>query len=250
MSSPGGVETGRASVRVVPDTSGFANDLRRDLARINANLEVQVTANLDRMRQQIQAGVRQASAGVRAHVEVVFFPAVAVLRARLEALARAAAAGVRVRIDVDVDGGSLSRALRSLTSSSGGGGPGRLVASFAKLGAAISAAGIAALTAHGALGGLTIAVAAIGTAVAQTAGIAAVLPAAIGALGVAYATLKVGMSGVSDALSGDAEAMARLAPAAQQARQAPDALHPHEAQHQQHQKDVCQRQDCRHQSEF
>lgn len=72
MAGPGGVEVGRVSVRVVPDTSRFREDLSRSLREAENSLRVQVRADLDfnaqRQVREIQARVRAAGA-VRLRVE-------------------------------------------------------------------------------------------------------------------------------------------------------------------------------------
>ncbi len=90
-------------------------------------------------------------------------------------------------------------------------------------GLATFAKGAAAL---GALGGTIQIVAGVTAALQQLLPIVLLAPGAILALGAAYATLKIGLSGVSDALGGDAEAMAKLAPAAREAVLAIQALGP------------------------
>ena len=63
MSSPGGAEVGRVSVRVVPDTSRFRRELERELKSIQRSVRVRIpvdldtkgaTAQLSRLRQQIE----------------------------------------------------------------------------------------------------------------------------------------------------------------------------------------------------
>ena len=63
MSSPGGAEVGRVSVRVVPDTSRFRRELEKELKSIQRSVRVRIpvdldtkgaTAQLSRLRQQIE----------------------------------------------------------------------------------------------------------------------------------------------------------------------------------------------------
>ena len=61
MTSPGGVEVGRVSIRVVPDTSGFRRDLRSDveaaIAGLDAEIDVTFRLNEEGIRQQVRAAL-------------------------------------------------------------------------------------------------------------------------------------------------------------------------------------------------
>ncbi len=48
MASPGGIESGRLFLRVLPDTSAFAQSLTRYLERIEARTVLRIRAEIDR----------------------------------------------------------------------------------------------------------------------------------------------------------------------------------------------------------
>lgn len=107
MTGPGGREVARVSVRAVPDTSGFAADLRRDLERFERSLRIEIPVDLDlsgvdgdlrRVRAQAQA----VPAQIRVEPE-----GMAAFRAKLAAQVAAAARTVTATVRVDVDGGGL-----------------------------------------------------------------------------------------------------------------------------------------------
>lgn len=79
-----------------------------------------------------------------------------------------------------------------------------VVGAFAKIGASSSAVTTAATT-----------VATLGSVMTAVAPAALALPGILAGIGVAAGTLKIGLTGVSDALTGDQEAFDRLAPSAQ-----------------------------------
>ena len=133
MTSPGGVEVSRVSIRVVPDTSGFRARLRTEIERAIAGLdeEIDIGLNLDAdgLRQRVRAAlagldevvnirlnleqgalradlrslVERAQAGVRARVEVQWGTSAAVLRNELRLLVARASAGVRADVEVNVN---------------------------------------------------------------------------------------------------------------------------------------------------
>jgi phage-related protein len=107
-----------------------------------------------------------------------------------------------------------------------------LLTNLTKIGGGLIAAGVGALAAHAAIGGLIEGVVGLIGSIGQLSGLAVALPAAIGAAGLALATLKVGFSGFGQALK-DAGNPAKfatdlqsLAPAAQAAAKAIAGLDP------------------------
>lgn len=110
-----------------------------------------------------------------------------------------------------------------------------LLTNLLKIGGALTVAGVGALAAHAAIGGLIEAIVGLIGSISQLSGLAVALPAIIGAAGLALATLKVGFSGFGQALkdAGDPAKFAKdlqdLAPAAQAAaiafQQMQPALH-------------------------
>jgi phage-related protein len=83
--SPGGSEVGRVSVRVVPDTSKFAREAKRELKKISEQLKVNVQAVLDTSRLSEEMKKAKAKAG-----------------------------GQKVKMDVDVDGDGVTREARRI----------------------------------------------------------------------------------------------------------------------------------------
>lgn len=63
MTSPGGQEVGRVSVRVVPDTSGFRRELERELKAIQKSVRLRIPVDLDTQ------GVRAQIAQLRAQLK-------------------------------------------------------------------------------------------------------------------------------------------------------------------------------------
>lgn len=177
MASPGGREADRVSVRVVPDLSRFVNDLRDGLRRArleNLGLTIPVDADLDRFN----TAVRSRLAELRAE---------------------------RITVDVDADRDGLDRLRTSLTSlgNDGGGASGPLGA-VARSVASLRTVAVTALPN----------VAGLASGLAQMAPAAAVAVPALLGIASAGAAIKIGTSGVADALKGDADAMAKLAPSA------------------------------------
>lgn len=212
MAGPGGTEVGRVSVRVVPDTDKFRGMLRERLRSINQELQLSVTVDEAKLRADLDRGIRRASVGIRATVPIDFIPGTAELRARLQAAVDAAARGVEAEIRIRFNGDDVAR----LNNSLGGGGGGSPGDRLLKIASSATKAGFAL----GAMGNAVGAIAGLVAAISQLAGAALLLPGLLLAGGAAFAALKVGMSGVSDALNGDAEAMAKLAPAARSTVQA------------------------------
>lgn len=175
---------GKISVRVTPDTTGFAKELKADLEKINTKYTVDVDLN-----------VQTAAA-----------------TAALDKF-RAEQSGKNINQDVKVDTSSMTRDLKaagkdvdSLTS-----GFGRVAASVGKASLAIAAVN-AALTVMNSVGPMAVQ--------AVVAG-ALLMPGAMAAGAAAIATLKVGLSGVGDAVKNAFDptkakqfnqAMAKLAP--------------------------------------
>ncbi len=176
MASPGGREAGRVNIRVVPDTSRLPSTLRRELEIIEARLSLTIPVRADLTRFNSQT------------------------RAQIAALQRQ-----RVTIRVDADGDALG-GLRTTLNGLGDDG-------------AAAGGPLNALTRI--VGGLRFAaltaipnVASLAASVAQTGPATAVAVPGLLAVASAVAAVKIGTAGVADALSGDAEAMERLAPAA------------------------------------
>lgn len=154
MTSPGGVEAGRAAVRVVPNTSKFFRDLKRSLDRIEATtflklpvkfdfktaefraaldrlernkIEIPVSANTGRLTNSVKATIRAVQAYATTHpidLRVDIDVDQAALQARINAAANTANAKVKLTMDNSSIAGirSQARILR-----------GYLVATFANI---------------------------------------------------------------------------------------------------------------------
>lgn len=114
MTSPGGQEVGRISVRVVPDTSRFRRTLERDLKAITRGLEFEVPgeADMSRFRAQVERATRNmpnASIDVDANFRRDALDQLEESLRKLESkdlgkdLLRSAADGLRAKIDLEVD---------------------------------------------------------------------------------------------------------------------------------------------------
>ncbi|MGW7270810.1 phage tail protein [Streptomyces sp. NPDC054864] len=228
MAGPGGREAGRLSIKVLPDTSNFAGSLQRYLDRIERRARVQVQAmpDLDGFRERLNREL----ARVRARVKVNVDPDLSSFRDTLRGRLAGANATLAVRLEVDegeitrlrqelahitppitipaqidADRDSLAGLTRSIGNLGRDGG-----------GAARSLAALAGTTARLATMASAIpAVAGLGAGLAAMAPAAGVAAPALLMMASANAALKIGMSGVGDAMKGNAEAMAKLAPAAQ-----------------------------------
>lgn len=186
---PGGVEEGRVSLRVVPDTSRFAADLRGQLEKLRRELSLAIPVELD-------------TSGIAEHARA--------------ATAEAQAAAGNVHIKADVDKNNLRSVARTFTNFAEG------IASGIKtiLGKA-TFAGIG-LTAAAAIPNIL----ALSGSLAQLTGVVALLPAVFAGAGATLATLVIGMQGFGTALKdiGDpakfAQDLKDLAPNAQLAAKA------------------------------
>lgn len=240
--SPGGREVGRLSIRVLPNTSGFAAQLQRDLDRIErrAHIKVNILPDLGDFSARLRADLDRVAARSKLKVQVVPDVTRAFrddLRARLSANMPTVAVKLKIApgevmrlrrelatirpplvvpVRMDVNSAGLNNARR---------GVGALAGDAA--GAERSFAGLVGTVGKFAsLAGALPSLAGLVGSLAQMAPAAAVAVPAMLAMGSAVATIKIGTSGVSDALKGDADAMAKLAPAAQSFVKATQALGP------------------------
>lgn len=189
MAGPGGVEEGRASIRVVPDTSKFAAELRADLLRIRDQLKISIPVELD---------TRGLAEKARA------------------ASAEANAAAGNIHIGVDVDRRTLGRTaglLNKFGASIGASiGAALKFGSFAALGISAAASIPAILSLAGSLVSLV--------------GVVALIPAGIATAVGAFGALAIGLNGFGQALKdiGDPKKFAAdlksLSPAAASAAKA------------------------------
>ncbi len=194
MTSPGGVESARLFVRVLPDTSVFARSLLRYLERIEQRTIVKLKTDLDgeqlirQARQVADAAAQAAKVQVAAGVDAKGL----VRDARRAAALASKSASVRVGLELDPK--RIAAFAGTLLTLTGAG---------AKLGILAALAAAAAVQ----FGHLA-------AALAPAAGAVAFLPAVALTAAAAIGTLKIAFTGLGDALKGDPEALARLAPAA------------------------------------
>jgi len=225
MTSPGGVEVGRVSIRVVPDTSKFRQEAKRQLDKIAKSLRVQVLVELDDKRikaelaklkkaaedqaakmgvevdgdgarreaGRIKQFIQKTLGAIKATVGLNIAASVARVRADI-AIINKLVRGYNIRIPMEVVG--ISKWLAILTAVSG------VLLSFPHI------------------------IGAIGGAVNVVAGALALLPALAAAGAAGIATLIVGFRGFATAMSeaGNTEkfeqALKELTPNAQAAARA------------------------------
>ncbi|MGH3588841.1 MAG: hypothetical protein ACRDQ0_21235, partial [Pseudonocardia sp.] len=225
------------SVRVEPDTSRFAADLRRQLRGLRP-VEVRVTPDLARFDRELLRGLRGITS-----INIPVAPDTAFFMARL----RAALAGQEVTVRVVPDLAPIHTQLVSyrppplqVPVEADSDSTNRLTASLSRLSGALGiTARVSALTlALGLLGGAAAASAAslitFGAALAPAIGILAAAPAAVLGLQAAMGALRLATAGVGDAFetaltgSGEefTEALEALSPAAQAAAREVRALRP------------------------
>lgn len=194
MTSPGGIEGARVFVRVLPNTSDFAKALSRYLERVEKRtlLKIRTEADTGRLARDVHAAVTQAQKSALIEVAAKV-DARGIVRETRRA-ASVAEKSARLRLPVDLDVKSLAAGIGRVAGLLGG----------------LLKAGTLAL----ALAGAAAQAAALAKALAPAAGIVAALPGIAVTAAAAFGALKLGMSGVGDALSGDADALARLAPSA------------------------------------
>lgn len=99
MTSPGGDEVGRVSIRVVPDTSGFRRELQRAVDQAEAGVEAEIPVEFDVDPNELRAKLEAIHASIT--VPVDFDVDTARLRAQLQALDSA-----RIEIPVDLEVGT------------------------------------------------------------------------------------------------------------------------------------------------
>lgn len=228
MTSPGGVEVARVSVRAVADASKLPAELKAQLERIESRLRVELPASLGRSNVVADARRLAALAEASAKVQLATLLDTTAVTAQLSAVQRQVDARP-VEVDLDVPAREQAEVVRKVDSTR------RLLErnpiriplevdtsslaavsrQIASLGGTLAGAGVGAVAGQALAGGLV----AIAGALAQTAGAMALIPAA-GVAGVAVVgTLKLGLLGLEDALTADtpkkyAEALEKLSPQA------------------------------------
>ncbi|MBG6140688.1 hypothetical protein [Longispora fulva] len=207
-------------VRVLPNVADFAKSLDRYLKRVEARTVLRIRTEID--GEQLVAQVRDAAR--RAQAVTIDVPTSVHTAGMVGEVRRAAAVAERstsIDVPVTADTRRLSAALAGLGALAG---KGRGALGFLAQGSKL-AVGAAALA-----GMVTQAVHLV-AALAPAAGALGAIPALAVTGAAALVTLKLAFSGVGDALAGDPEALAKLAPSARafvgellRARPALDAL--------------------------
>lgn len=203
MAGPGGREAGRVTVRVVPDTSKFSEQLRRELSRID-DVEVDVklnTAGVVAEFRALKARLERQEIDVPVDVDRRTLTRVPGVLARIGGAA-AKAAGSLLSI-----GSSLTRTGGSFADFSGSVGQG--VGTFGKFGAAVAGAGIAVGQLALRTTGATVLMGALSSAVLAAAG---AITAAIGGLPALVATAGAGLGAIVLGFDGIKNAAKTLAP--------------------------------------
>lgn len=250
MAGAGGVEVGRAAVRVVPDTGGFAQKLKRELDAIEDRVKVKIKVDLDTngLSAKVRAAAEEAERLSKIRPEVD--PDTDGMRREVEEAAEAAEKTSKIKPKVDPETSGLVRKVRDAVreaqtaagdidvkmnvhsdlSAMAGRGLASMTSSAMSLAGTLARVGSIAAAATVAIGGITPALAAATAATWQFTTASSTLLGGVlvtGAAGaaMAFGTLKMAVSGMKDALSADnfadfSKAIADMPPAAQSAARA------------------------------
>lgn len=225
MTSPGGVEVGRVSVRVVPDTSKFLSDAKKELKALAKDLRVQVALELNTsgVQAEIEKAKKQADdTKLKLGVEVDGDGVTRETR-RIRQLAQKLVGSIKLIVGINLPA-SLARVKTEMKVIQ------KIVQGY-NLKVPIEFVGLSKwLGILGLISGVLLTIphliGAIGGAVNVVGGALALIPALAGAAAFGIAALIVGMNGFFSALSkaGDAaafeEALKDLTPAAQESARA------------------------------
>jgi phage-related protein len=225
MTSPGGMEVGRISIRVVPDTSKFRADLKRQLKQAikGIDLRIPVKASVEGLREEIKkAEAEAAKSKAKMDVEVDGDGAVRETR-RIRQFIQKTLGSIKTTLSLNLPASlAIVRAQMAIIQKRVQGYNIRVpmeVVGISKWLAILSAVAGLLLTIPHLIG-------AIGGAVAVVGGAFATLPALVAGAIASISAFAVGMNGVMDALSkaGDGEkfeeALKDLTPNAQAAARA------------------------------
>ncbi|WP_256666702.1 lytic transglycosylase domain-containing protein [Nocardia cyriacigeorgica] len=212
---------GSASVDIKPAFRGFVRQLRRELERVDASLDVEVRPDQQSLA-TFEQTVRSRLAAMDLSVDVRIGADTSAAAAELAAFRQAAGSAMTINVDADTSAAAARiAALRgtsvgvNVTGNSGRGGSGG--------GGGFGAAGILNAGALGIsqLPAAASALATIGTDIQALTQSAALLPGIYAGASAAIATLVVGMQGMKDAFSDSpekaAEAMEGMADSAREA---------------------------------
>lgn len=193
MAGPGGREVGRISVRVVPDTERFRQELRTQLRGIE-NEEIKVKVVPDVNKQEFKQRVEAALAGISAKIKVDLDISTRAL-AQLEQRLRSLKDRYTINIDINVDFAKLillNRLLDRLRDR-------RINIDFGGMARGASSLGgsFLGLSRNGWM--VILVLTAMHPLLALVAGLIAGLPALIGAAGLAFGAIALGMDGIKEA---------------------------------------------------
>jgi hypothetical protein len=190
MTSPGGKEVGRISIRVVPDTSKFRTELKAQLEEIERTIRGKVHVDLELDANGIRQKVEAATAGLDKSAKVNLDLDSAAFAIKFAKLRAQLAKDAKINVEVDVDQNRLQRTLSGIgdkisgifSSKGGTGGGGIPLGSFADTAAVIAA--VAALAAP---------------ALALLSGALISLPALLAAIVVPIGAVALGLDGLKKA---------------------------------------------------
>lgn len=225
MTSPGGVEVARVSVRIVPDTSRVARELKRDLKQIakTVKMHIEVVLDIGSITADMKKAQQKAS-GKKAKLDVeVDGDGVARETRRLRQLAQKLVGAIKMTVGINIPGSlALIKTQMKILEKTVQGYNIRIpmdVVGITKWLGILGSVSALLLTIPHLIG-------AIGGAVNVVAGAFALLPALIAAASFGIGALVVGTQGFFSALgqAGDAkafeEALKNLTPSAQAAARA------------------------------
>ena len=116
MAGPGGLEVGRASVRVVPDVTGFGAELKRELERVERSVKATIPAEVD--GSELAQSTREAVAVAERSAGEVDVPVTTKSNRLLSSVmrevekAQAAAEAEQIELEARMKGGELMADLR------------------------------------------------------------------------------------------------------------------------------------------
>ncbi|MFF3975283.1 hypothetical protein [Streptomyces sp. NPDC001828] len=228
MAGPGGTERGRIAIRVLPDTSNFAQSLQRYLDRTERRARIKVQAVPD-LSQGFRDRLNRDLSRVRAKVKVRVDPDLSAFGDTLRTRLQTRAATLNARLEIkDAEIARLRRELAHLEPpltinahiNADRSQTAQLEKSLGSLAKAVSgaASGLGGLLGTvaklGSMAGTIPSMAGLVSGLVQMAPAAALAAPAVLTMASAGAALKIGMKGVAEALKGDADALAKLSPQA------------------------------------
>lgn len=120
----GGKEVGRVQIRVLPETKGFAQDLRRKLSQIEKSVQVKIKATLDDtgLVDDAQRAARSASKSAKVTIDAVLDDKgvrESVANAKRKAQAQADSSSVKAQLEIDPEKNWRARLAREVKAAAG-----------------------------------------------------------------------------------------------------------------------------------